>query len=349
MKKKLVGIAIAAALAPAAAMADNANITFYGRVHLSVDSMSGVAANKNGLNVNDNSSRFGIKGGDDLGNGLKGIFQLESGASASAGSTFSGIRDSYLGLSGNFGTVLVGRLPGANQFVYDSNLFADQLGDAANFTNAGMPGRVDKAIAYASPAMGGLSALVSFIPAASVNSSTAPTGVAPLNTGGNSFGLKLNYADNGITGNFGFYNVVASSTTTLKPISLAGSYSLGNGATVSAQFVRAATDVSGTTTTKNIFNVGGKFGLSDTTAVKAQFSKAGATTGATNGATMIAVGVDYSVSKRTGVYAVFSQVSNDAGGTFVNDNWGHEQSYTKNNIVAGEKPSGFGVGLTHNF
>lgn len=342
MKKTIIAIAVAAALAPAAAMADNANITFYGRVHLSVDSMSGVAANKNGLNVNDNSSRFGIKGGDDLGNGLKGIFQLESGASASAGSTFSGIRDSYLGLSGGFGTVLVGRLPGANQFVYDSNLFADQLGDAANFTNAGVPGRVNKAIAYASPAMGGLSALVSFIPAASVDSTLGGT------TGGNSFGLKLNYANAGITGNFGFYNVKASSTMTLKPISLAGSYTLGNGATVSAQFVRAATDVSGTTTTQNIFNVGGKFGLSDTTAVKAQFSKAGATSGATNGATMIAVGVDYSVTKRTGVYAVFSQVSNDAGGKFVNDSYGHEQSYT-GTMVAGEDPSGFGVGLTHNF
>jgi predicted porin len=342
MKKTVIAIAVVAALAPAAAMADNANITFYGRVHLSVDSVSGVAANKNNLNVNDNSSRFGLKGSDDLGNGMKGLYQLESGASASAGSTFSGIRDSYLGLSGGFGTVLVGRLPGANQFVYDSNLFADQLGDAANFTNAGVPGRLNKAIAYATPDMGGLSALVSFVPAASVNSTTGGA------TGGNSFGLKLNYAANGITGNFGYYNVVASNTTTLKPISVAGSFDMGNGALVSAQFVRAATDVSGTTTTQNIFNVGGKFGLSDAAALKAQFSKAGATSGATNGATMLAVGVDYSLTKRTGVYAVFSQVSNDAGAKFVNDNWGHEQSYT-GGIVASEKPSGFGVGLTHNF
>lgn len=336
MKKKLVGIAIAAALAPAAAMADNANITFYGRVHLSVDSMSGVAANKNGLNVNDNSSRFGIKGSDDLGNGLKGIYQLESGASASAGSTFSGIRDSYLGLSGGFGTVLVGRLPLANQFVYDSNLFGDQIGDAANFTGLGLPGRVNKAIAYAPPAMGAISALVALAPAASVDSTTGGT------TGGNSFTLKANYADNGITANFGYQNIVATSTTTYKPVSLAGSMEMG-GITVSAQFVTEST------TKNSVFNVGGKYALSDAATVKAQFSSAAETTsGAKNGATMLAVGVDYSLSKRTGVYGVFSMVTNDTAGTRGNDNWGHEQSYSSG-IVAGEDINGFGVGLTHNF
>lgn len=56
MKKKLIAIAVAAALAPAAAMAD---ATVYGRVHLSLDDVSGIAANKNNLALNSNSSRFG--------------------------------------------------------------------------------------------------------------------------------------------------------------------------------------------------------------------------------------------------------------------------------------------------
>src|SRR3989304_7230368 len=121
MKKKLIAIAVAAALAPAAAMAD---ATVYGRVHASLDSVSGIAANKNNLALNSNSSRFGVKGSTDLDGGLKAMFQLESGVNSAGGTVpdgnggnatvqaFSKARDMYIGLSGGLGSVTARRRRG---------------------------------------------------------------------------------------------------------------------------------------------------------------------------------------------------------------------------------------------
>jgi len=354
MKKTLIAAAVAAALVPAAAMAE---VAVYGRIHTSVDSISGVAAQTDSTYVNSNSSRFGVKGSEDLGKGVKGLFQIESGITSTqtkadgnggAGATgplFTNQRDTYVGLTGDFGTFLTGRLGGSNQYVYDSNLFADQIGDAATFTNT-IPGRVNGALYYQTPDIGGLKAGLSYLPATSVNDTTGNT------TGGNSYGLKLDYANAGITANFAYFNVKASSTTTLTPMSLAGSYAFGNGAMVTAQYVKATTSVSGADTTRNIFNIGGKYSLSSDSTIKAQYSKAGesTTSGVTNagsGATMIAVGYDYSLSKKAGLYVAYAVVNNDSAATYVVDNYGHGGNSTA--PAAGEDPSGISVGITYDF
>src|SRR5204863_203010 len=73
--------------------------------------------------VDSNSSRFGLKGEEDLGGGIKAIFLIESGfdassngnnsvnngaGAASAGNTIAS-RDTYAGLTGGFGTVRLGQ------------------------------------------------------------------------------------------------------------------------------------------------------------------------------------------------------------------------------------------------
>ena len=351
--KKILIAAVAAALVPAAAMAE---VAVYGRIHTSVDSISGVAAQTDSIYVNSNSSRFGVKGSEDLGKGVKGVFQIESGITSTqtkedgngvvaSGSLFTKQRDTYVGLSGGFGTFLTGRLGGSNQYVYDSNLFGDQIGDAATFTNT-IPGRVNGALFYQTPDMGGLKAGLSYLPATSVNDTTGNT------TGGNSYGLKLDYANAGITANFAYFNVKASSTTTLTPMSLAGSYAFGNSAMVTAQYVKATTSVSGADTTRNIYNIGGKYSLSSDSTIKAQYSKAGesTTSGATNagsGASMIAVGYDYSLSKKAGLYVAYAVVNNDSAATYVVDNYGHGGNST--GPAVGEDPSGISVGITYDF
>lgn len=58
-------------------------------------------------------SRWGLKGSEDLGGGLKAIFQLENGFNASNGGLNQGGRmfgrQAYVGLSSDFGTVTLGR------------------------------------------------------------------------------------------------------------------------------------------------------------------------------------------------------------------------------------------------
>ena len=343
MKKKLIAIAVVAALAPTVAMAD---IFPYGRIHASLDSVSGIAAETNNLSLNDNSSRFGLKGSEDLDGGLKAIYQIEASVAANgtgAGTVFNGTRDTYIGLSGGFGTLMTGRLPAANQFVYDSNLFADQLGDAANFTAGALAGvgRANGALHYVSPNFSGMTAALTYLPAKSVNSTLGVT------TGKNSTGIKVSYAVGGISASLTTFSV-KDAATKYAPMSLAGSYDFGKG-NVSAQYVKSKTTVGGVDTdTTTVINVGGKFNVSEKDAVKAQISKAGVSaSGASNGATMLAVGFDHSLSKNVGVYVVFAKVSNDTNGTYSMNNWGHQVQTAA--VAVGDNPKGLGVGLTYNF
>lgn len=360
MKQKLIAITVAAALAPAVAMAETVNVDFYGRIHASLDSVTGngttTGANaKNSVALNDNSSRFGLKGSNDLGNGVKGLLQVEAGLDgngAGNGSALPGLRDTYIGLTGGFGTFLVGKLPAANQYVYDSNLFADQLGDAANFTGDLMPGRADRALHYVAPGMGGVTVALTYLPASSLQS-TLNNYNAAADQANNSYGFTAGYAASGIAAKLAYFNIgvgknAAMGTTdaNLKPLSIAGSYDFGSGM-MSAQYVSVKLDNLGVSSTRNIYNIGGKFNVSESGAVKAQYSHAGQRGAAADGASMIAIGYDHSLSKQMGMYVVYAKTTNDTAGAFSVDNWGHNSQSA--GMAAGNDPRGLGVGLTYNF
>ncbi len=115
MKMKLIALAVAGAtLAPLAAMAQNANpVTLYGRAYATVESVKasgGLAAPIGSrIRVSDQSSLFGIRGSEDLGGGLKGIFQMETAFRLDqAGTAFAG-RNSMVGVEGGMGTLFIGR------------------------------------------------------------------------------------------------------------------------------------------------------------------------------------------------------------------------------------------------
>lgn len=101
----------AALLALSAGVAQaQSSVAIYGRLNLTLESQKTDAGTKSVLQ--NNSSRWGLKGSEDLGQGLKAGFQLESGLSADTGaanSTFWG-RQSELYLSGGFGTLRLGTM-----------------------------------------------------------------------------------------------------------------------------------------------------------------------------------------------------------------------------------------------
>jgi len=137
MKKTIIAASIAAVMS-APAMAE---LTVYGKVHMGVGSSTenvaltghgattdafgkGTTAQElddfvtgyNGKNDNkqvvDQASRFGFKATEDLGNGMKVFGQLEFQTSVADGTSDGGIqdRDSFVGLSGDFGKVVVGNM-----------------------------------------------------------------------------------------------------------------------------------------------------------------------------------------------------------------------------------------------
>jgi len=155
MNKKLIAAAIAAAVSAPAAMAD---VTVYGKIHMSVDSVDeDGAGGYNGQTITSRASRIGFKGTEDLGNGLKAVWKFESGINVDSSSGLSGGRDAYLGLAGNFGTVL---LAGGVNTPYKNStakldFFADTLADQ-NSTVGTEDNRASNAIAYISPKFSGM-------------------------------------------------------------------------------------------------------------------------------------------------------------------------------------------------
>ncbi len=111
MKKKIIVAAIAAAVAaPMAVMAD---ATVYGKVRVATQYMDRDGSNADAWGMEDQTSRLGIKGSEDLGGGLKAVYQMEFGSNVGDGvgkdGNFWSQRNSYVGLAGDWGTVLAGR------------------------------------------------------------------------------------------------------------------------------------------------------------------------------------------------------------------------------------------------
>jgi predicted porin len=108
------------------------------------------------------ASRIGVKGSEDLGNGLKAIYQVEFGISltdtnntAVSGNEAISMRNSYVGLAGNFGTVLAGRHDTPLKISTGPlDLFADTMADYNN-TVGFQDLRADNVIAYISPSFSG--------------------------------------------------------------------------------------------------------------------------------------------------------------------------------------------------
>lgn len=114
MKKTLIALTLATL--PVAAMAD---VVLYGQIKAGYEASS----TKNGdadrtpyaNGIADFGSRIGFKGHEELGNGLKAIWQVESKTNLAGGGTTSNTntfatRDSFIGVEGGFGKVRAGYL-----------------------------------------------------------------------------------------------------------------------------------------------------------------------------------------------------------------------------------------------
>ena len=124
------------------------------------------------LNANSRSNRVGIKGSEDLGGGLKAIYQVELNVrlADADGDIDNGdrgrlqFRNSFVGLAGQFGTFLVGRHDTPLKISTGKlDLFADTLADY-NHTIGFHDVRADNTIAYISPNFAGFQFMGAVIP-----------------------------------------------------------------------------------------------------------------------------------------------------------------------------------------
>ncbi|MEZ2350454.1 porin [Caballeronia sp. RCC_10] len=119
MKKTLIVAAVAASFATAASA--QSSVTLYGLVDAGFTYVNNVQAGKGADHLKDsqwnmrggnvNMSRWGLRGAEDLGGGMKAIFTLESGFDVANGGSLGGSgfgRQAYVGLSTHAGTVTLG-------------------------------------------------------------------------------------------------------------------------------------------------------------------------------------------------------------------------------------------------
>jgi predicted porin len=191
LRRKAVALAVAGALgAPVAAMAQSVQI--YGKLYPQFGTMKTSGASsaadlspainpgvvtgnlKQRNNIDSNNTRIGFRGSEDLGGGLKAIFQIEQRVSIDnpvAARVFA-TRDSFAGLSGGFGTVKLGNMDtvykqlgdpigilgiSSGNFVSDSAVLSQ-----GPLSNINFHVREKNSVVYESPEFGGVQLLAGY-------------------------------------------------------------------------------------------------------------------------------------------------------------------------------------------
>ena len=158
MKKTL--IALAAVAATGAAFAQS-SVTLYGVADAGLQKISGTSAQMNSSStMNNGTSRWGVRGVEDLGGGLKASFNFEQGINAANGATdaVTWQRAAFASLSGGFGDLRLGRSLTPSFY----GIAAWELTGTANYSVVGsqfgfLNTRSSAQLMYTSPSMAGFS------------------------------------------------------------------------------------------------------------------------------------------------------------------------------------------------
>jgi predicted porin len=316
MKKSLIAMALAG-IVSAPAFAATSNVDVYGRMHFAIEDTD---ADNVDMDIKTNASRIGFKGSEDLGGGLKAIWQIEQqfDATSSNDTAFggNGLRNTFVGLSGGFGTVVLGRHDTPYKLsTIKYNVFADTIADYAAPRLDGVNlitghSRASNAIAYMSPNMSGLSFAGAIV-----------TSMDQLDAGKSvdAYSLSGGYANGPLTVDLAWENIKALSGEDREAWKLGAGYSFGN-AKIGAIYEDVSNDIS---TDRDSFFLVGSYGIG-AIVLKGQYGQADV--GNTDMKAW-ALGADYNLSKRTTLFFVVGNGDNDIG----------------------DDVTGWNLGMTHNF
>ncbi|WP_322026865.1 porin [Burkholderia sp. BCC1977] len=167
---KLIGIIAASTAASFAVTAHAQNsVALYGTIDNGVNYVSNMGGGKAFQTVSGTlyGNRIGFRGSEELGGGMRAIFTLENGYDANTGRLGQGGlmfgRQAFVGLTGPFGTVTLGRQYDELSGEYLGLLaagdnFAGYLGaHAADVDNLNNTARINNAIKYKTPDLHGFS------------------------------------------------------------------------------------------------------------------------------------------------------------------------------------------------
>lgn len=343
MQKKIIALAIAAAVS-APAFADNSNVTFYGKAFLNFETVSNDKALPSGVaRVQSNASRLGVKGGEDLGEGLKSVYQfeVEMDADGSTGAGLGKTRNSGVGLEAGFGKVIMGIWDTPFKVAHNAiELFdnttsfsAINLVGRANGTAKNYNSRQKNSLVYWSPEMGGFQVSAAYTADETDNTKNSLSGAA-------TFKMDQLYVAAAMENRPVVYagtTVVNDSATRLVAKFDAGQFWVG------AMLENITVNTSATASYKqsNSELVGSmKLGASS---LAVSYAKAGETNVTATGANQVSLRYGFNLSKRTELFAAYTSLSNDTAGVY------GFSGGTNFGLQAGSKQKAVGLGMIHSF
>jgi predicted porin len=336
MKKQLTALAVASLCGAASAQS---SVTVYGVADAAVESVKGATTVTRLASGQQQGSRWGVRGVEDLGGGLSAQFLLEAGINLDTGTLAQGGRgfgrQSYVGLGGGFGALRLGRqyspmddiasIVGTK--VYDVLSVVPVIGN-------GDYNRVDNAITYLSPNFGGLTLQLQHSLGAERLSTDASADFqqqtsahAMYVSGPLTLGLGLQRvadADGTAAGDQPINAVLLAGTYSFGALKLTGYYDSEDRGVDKMKVLGAALGYTWGNTTASV-------GL-------ARARDVGGAGAADDDATLLTLQGSHNLSKRTALYAHYTGVSN-----------GNDAALGFNSPVAGQHSSGIQLGIRHRF
>ena len=323
MKKTLIAFA---ALAVSGASFAQSNVSLYGFIDMGFGRDIGNSSNTklqlNPTTADTGGTRFGLRGSEDLGGGLKANFQFESGnmSGDTGADNIAFSRASWVGLSGGFGAIKIGRQVKQSGTANGDFSAAGYRGTSAETAvgmryasnnNLGSSSRISSEISYTTPNLSGFVGRLGYV---LPGETTANTSVVDLGLSYNNgpVGLALGYIKG--TGKEANYGLHASYN--FGPAKVLGSYNVvgkgfGAKAAVAASGSTAAVAAkTGTLAKETGFTLGLQAPIGATT-VFAEFARNN-----DSKLTSFELGADYALSKRTALTVALNKTKDLSAGYY---------------------------------
>ncbi len=383
MKHARTLLALSLSSLSAAALAD---VTLYGAVDSTLESVSARGAANRAQNigqttrVNSNSTFIGFKGAEDLGNGLKAIWQVESAIALDTGAGNFGTRDTFIGLSSpSLGTLQLGHLTSSARAMggaFDINKAATGIGLSAALLGklgnlmisdatlknqaAGQIGlfdnRLRNSVQYTTPAFNHVSASALY--------STGENSSGPRAYNAN---LGVKYDDGSLYAGLAYTRTTAgvddsaaSTVGMLREVDdwrAAVIYRFSANTRLGLMYDRTSADLTragalaygGGSLKQSVWYINGALGIGANGRLIAQYGQAGklsggsATLADSGKARHYELGYEHDLSKRTMVKVLYSEIRNNSAAKY------DFAIGSIGGVAAGADPRGFAVGLRHSF
>lgn len=359
MKKSLIAAAVVSAL-PAFAQAQT-NVTMYGIADMSINMVDRGDLSRSAVTIdsgNQSASRWGVRGSEDLGGGLKAMFQFEAGVRVdTGGSDAAGFfqRIAQVGLQGNFGTIKLGRgyTPAFRTVgTYDAlsyGLFGNMLSATAGADQAQT--RFSNAIMYDSPSWGGFQILAAYTNAHSGDELDAPSPYLSTVDRDVRQGLDIALQYKGGPLNVGGYfqqtntDDGAGNALSKDRMGIGAGYQFGSFRLVGGYSQTSQEIVGGADYEVEAYHIGGIMKLG-TGSLHIQYIGLQQDAADADGS-VLGVAYSHPLSKRTNLYAHIGLADNDSNGRLASLVMPGGSNYSPDGL--GSNVKGFGVGIRHVF